>query len=337
MSVDLTTTYLGMKLRNPIGIAACPPLTGRIDTLCELEEAGASIAVLPSLFEEQIEHEEMQLTQLYEYTADTYAESLSHFPELEDYNTGPREYLKRIEQAKAAVTIPIVASLNGKSIGGWTRYARMMQDAGADAIELNIYYVPTDASLSAGDVEQQYIDLVAEVRQHVTVPLAIKVGQNFTALPNFAQSLASAGADGLVLFNRYLESDIDLDALQYRPDLVLSNRHEARTPIRWIAILRDQLPISLAATSGIHRMQGVVKLLLAGADVTLVASILLMKGPKFVATLLEDVRSWIIEREYVSVEQLKGSMSRDNSPNPGALERANYMKALTDFTSRYPM
>ena len=335
MKVDLSTTYLGMKLKNPLGIAACPPLTGDLDMLRQLEDCGASIAVLPSLFEEQIEHEETQLHQLYEYQTHSFAESLTHFPDLEDYNTGPREYLQHLEAAKQAVSIPLVGSLNGASTGGWIHYAKAIQDAGADALELNIYFVPTDPAMTSLEVEQQYLDLVAAVRESVTIPLAVKIGPSFTSLPHFAQNLVAAGADGLVLFNRYLEADIDLDTLQIRPDLVLSNRHEARIPIRWIAILRDQLNISLAATSGVHRMQGAVKLLLAGADVTMMASILLQRGPKFLTTLLDDVREWLHENEYDSVEQLKGSMSRGNCPDPSALERANYMKALTEYISEH--
>jgi len=213
----------------------------------------------------------------------------------------------------------------------------MIEQAGADALELNIYFVPTDDEMTAADVERRYIDLVADVRQSVSLPLAVKIGQNFTSLPNFAQHLVAAGADGLVLFNRYVEADIDLDTLQMKPDLVLSNRHEARVPIRWIAILRDQLKVSLAATSGVHRMQGALKLLLAGADVTMMASILLMNGPGVLSAILEELEAWLEEREYDSVEQLKGSMSRGNCADPSALERANYMKALTNYTMEHPL
>lgn len=333
MSVDLSTTYLGLKLKNPLGAAACGPLTGNLDMLRRLEEAGASVAVLPSLFEEQIEHEEMELNSLYEFQTESFAESLTHFPELEHYNTGPREYLHHLEAAKQILSIPVIGSLNGASRGGWIHYAKTIQDCGADALELNIYFVPTDPGMTSADVEKQYVDLVAEVRQSVTIPLAVKIGQNFTSLPHFAQNLAAAGADGLVLFNRYVEADIDLETLSVKPDLVLSNRHEARVPIRWIAILRDQLNVSLAATSGIHRMQGALKLFLAGADVAMMASILLRNGPEFLTTILDELREWLFENEYESIEQLKGSMSRGNSPNPSAFERANYMKALTEYTS----
>lgn len=336
MSVDLTTKYLGMTLRNPLVVSACSSLTGDLDKLRRLEDAGASLAVLPSLFEEQIEHEELEVARLYDFQTESFAESLTHFPELPSYGTGPSEYLEHLRAAKQAVSIPIVGSLNGSSEGGWIRYAKLIEEAGADALELNIYFVPTNPLMTSADVEQRYIDLVAAVRKSVSIPLAVKIGQNFTSLPHFAQRLVEAGANGLVMFNRYLEADIDLEHLEFKPDLVLSNRHDARVPIRWIAILRDILPkTSLAATSGVHRMQGIVKLLLAGADATMMASILLMKGPEFLATLLEDVRAWLEENEYDSVEQLKGSMSRRNCPDPSALERANYMQALTTYTTEH--
>jgi len=336
MSVDLSTTYLGLKLKNPL-VASAGPLTGDLDSLKRLEDAGAAAAVLPSLFEEQIEHDEAEINRLYEYGAESFAESLSYFPEVEDYNTGTSDYLHRIETAKQIISIPVIGSLNGASEGGWTRYAKSMESAGVDALELNIYFVPTDPNQSAADVERRYTDLVAAVKASISIPVAVKIGPNFSALPHFAQQLATAGADGLVLFNRYLEPDIDLDTLELKPDLVLSNRHEARVPLRWIAILRDQLSLSLAATSGVHRMQGVVKLLLAGADITMMTSILLLNGPAFLATILHDVETWLEENEYESVEQLKGSMSRGNCPDPSALERANYMKALVNYTSEIGM
>ena len=312
-----------------------PPLTGDPDMLKRLEDAGAACAVLPSLFEEQIEHEEREVAQLYEFQTESFAESLTYLPEFEDYHTGPDDYLRQVEAAREAVSIPVIASLNGASDGGWVRYAKLIEQSGADALELNIYFVPTDPNMAAADVERRYCDLVAAVRDSVSIPLAVKIGPNFTSLPNFAQSLVAAGANGIVLFNRYLEADIDLEALEIKPDLVLSNRHEARVPLRWISILRDQMTASLAATSGVHRMQGAVKLLLAGADVIMMASILLMKGPEFLTTILDDMREWLEEMEYDSVEQMKGSMSRANSPNPSALERANYMKALTSFSTEY--
>lgn len=337
MSVDLSTEYLGLKLKNPLAVAACNPLTGNLDMLKRLEDAGASLAVLPSLFEEQIEHEAIEIARLFDYQTESFAESLTHFPLQVEYKTGPEEYWHHIEAAKKAVDIPIIGSLNGSTEGGWVEYAAAIQQAGADALELNIYFVPTDPSKTALDIEQQYIDLVARVREAVTIPLAVKIGQNFSSLPNFAQKLAASGADGLVLFNRYVEADIDLETLHVKPDLVLSNRHEARGPIRWIAILRDQLEISLAANSGIHRMQGALKLLLAGADVTMMASALIKGGPSVIRVIREELQQWLEEHQYDSISQLQGSMSQANCPDPSALERANYMKALTTFVMDQPI
>lgn len=332
MPVDLKTKYLGMTLKNPLGVAACSPLTGDLDMLWRLEQAGAACVVLPSLFEEQIVYEELEIAQLYDYQTDSFAESLTHFPEYPDYHTGPDEYLKHLEAAKEALSIPVIGSLNGSSNGGWVRYAQAIQEAGADALELNIYFIPTDTSMTADDVESRYVELVSEVRKSVSIPVAVKIGPNFTSLPNFARKLVQAGASGIVLFNRYLEADIDLETLEIKPDLVLSNRHEARVPLRWISILRDQISVSLAATSGVHRTEGAAKLLLAGADVTMMASVLLMKGPEYLTTILKELEAWLEEKEYLSVEQMKGSMSMANCPDPSALVRANYMKALRSYT-----
>lgn len=332
MKVDLSTKYLSLTLASPL-VASAGPLTGTVDSLRQLEQAGISAAVMPSLFEEQITHYEREVNNLYEYQAYAFAESLTYFPEMEDYNTGPKSYLRRLEAAKQAVSIPIIGSLNGASPGGWTKYARAIQDAGADALELNIYFIPTDPEMAAADVESQYVDLVASVREAISIPLSVKLGQNFSSLPHFAHQLMEAGADGLVLFNRYLEPDIDLQTLQVVPQLVLSNRHELRAPLRWIAILRDQVPISLAATSGVHFAEDVIKLLLAGADVVMMTSALLKHGVSYITELTEQLRDWLDVNEYKSVEQLKGSMSRENCPNPSELDRANYMKALVSFTA----
>lgn len=335
MAMDLSTKYLGLALKNPLGVAACAPLTGDLEMLQRLEEAGAAFAVLPSLFEEEVEHEEREITDLFEYQTESFAESLTHFPDYPEVNTGPDDYLQHIEDAKAALSIPIIGSLNGSSKGGWVRYAKLIQDSGADALELNIYFVPTDSTATAYDVEARYLELVSEVRQSINIPMAVKIGPNFTSLPNFSLNIQAAGANGLVLFNRYVEADIDLDALEIKPDLVLSHRNEARVPLRWISILRDQLTLSLAATSGVHRMQGVAKLLLAGADVMMLASVLLMRGPSHLTKILEELEAWLKEKEYESVEQMKGSMSRGNCPDPSALERANYMKALRSYTTEH--
>jgi dihydroorotate dehydrogenase (fumarate) len=334
MGVNLSTRYLGIHLKNPL-VASASPLTGKLDTLRQLEEAGAAAAVLPSLFEEQIEQEEAALQHLQEFHTDSFAESLDYFPELDSYNTGPDEYLDHIRAAKQAVGIPIIASLNGASPGGWTRYARMIEQAGADALELNIYVVPTAPELTGGQVEQRYVDLVASVREAIAIPLAVKVGPFFSSVPHMGRRLVEAGANGLVLFNRYLEPDIDLETLDVVPHLVLSTREELRLPLRWIAILRDLVTASLAATSGVHESDDVLKVLLAGADVAMMASALLKQGPRHLSTVLEQVRNWLVEREYDSVEQMKGSVSKRNCANPSGFVRANYMKALVSYSGKF--
>ena len=334
MSIDLSTCYLGLKLRNPL-VASAGPITGSVETLCQLEESGVAAVVLPSLFEEQIEHDALQIDRLFEFQANSFAESLDYFPRTEDYSKGPQNYLELIEDAKKSISIPLIASLNGHTEGGWTRYARMLEDAGADALELNVYFVPTDCGMDALEVEQRYIDLVVNVKQSIHIPLAVKIGAQFTSIPSIAYRLSTAGADGLVLFNRFLEPDIDLESLQFVPDLVLSQRHEVRLPLRWIAILRDQLTCSLAATSGIHRVDDVVRVLLVGANVAMMTTALLKRGPRLVECMLDELAEWLRENDYESVQQLQGSMSRGHCPDPGALERANYMKALATYTPEY--
>lgn len=332
MNIDLSTEYLGLELANPL-VASAGPLTGSVESLVRLERAGLAAVVLPSLFEEQIEHEELEINRLYEYQTESFAESLTHFPDLEDYNTGPQEYLDLVAEAKRTLKIPVIASLNGHTDGGWVRYAQFMQDAGADALELNVYFVPTDVNLIAADVEQRYIDLVARVKQSIRIPLAVKIGSQFTSIPNFGRRLSEVGADGLVLFNRYLEPDIDLETLQMIPDLVLSQRHEVRLPLRWIAILRDQLGCSLAASSGIHSADDLARVLLVGADVGMMTTKLLRNGPGYAAVALEGLQTWLVENEYESVSQMRGSMSMRNCSDPSALERSNYMKALVSYAT----
>ncbi len=335
MSIDLSTKYMGLELKNPLVVAACP-LSGDADTLKALEDAGAAAAVLPSLFEEQIEHDEQEINNLYEQQTEAFAESLSHFPELSSYNTGTKDYLDLIESAKSQVKMPLIGSLNGASTGGWTSYAKSIVEAGADAIELNIYFIPTDPDMAAADVEKHYADLIATVKGSISVPLSVKVGPYFTSMPSLLKQVSDAGADAIVLFNRFLEPDIDLETLQVAPNLVLSSRHELRLALRWIAILSDQTDISIAATGGVHFADDVIKALLAGADIVEMATALLRYGPPYVKKLLEEMERWLEEHEYVSVEQMKGSLSRGNSPDPSAFERANYMKALTSFTSEFP-
>jgi dihydroorotate dehydrogenase (fumarate) len=333
MSVDLSTTYLGMKLENPLVISACP-LNAETDQLKRLEAAGAAATVLPSLFEEQIEHDATQMAKVHEFHTDSFAESLTYFPEEEDYAAGPEEYLETIAAAKKAVRMPIIASLNGASKGGWVRYAKMMEDAGADALELNIYFVAADLEMTSRDVESRYLELVSTVKHSISIPLAVKVGPYFSALGNMAMRMAEAGADGLVLFNRFYQPDIDLDTLETRPKLHLSSPSELLLPLRWIAILHGQIGASLAATGGIHESAGLLKALLAGADVGMIASVLYQKGVGQIGQILTGVRQWMEENDYESVEQLKGSMSRENCPDPAAFQRGNYMKTLTSFAGK---
>jgi dihydroorotate dehydrogenase (fumarate) len=333
MSVDLNTKYLGMDLKNPLVISACP-LTQDMDALRRLAEAGAAAAVLPSLFEEQIEHEEVSLSDVQDFGTESFAEALSYFPEPGDYRTGPQAYLELIAEAKKAVSIPVIASLNGSSKGGWLRYATMMQDAGADALELNVYFVAADLELTGRDVESRYLDLVMAVKESVSIPLAVKLGPYFSSMGNMARRLADAGADGLVLFNRFIQPDIDLEDLETSSKLVLSNPYELLVPLRWIAILHGRVSASLACTSGIHDAAGMLKALLVGADVGMVASVLYKQGIEQVRAILDGVTAWMEEKKYESVEQLRGSMSRENCPDPSAFQRGNYMKALTSFTGK---
>ena len=333
MSVDLSTTYLGLKLKNPLVIAASP-MTQKLDSLMALEEKGAAAAVFPSLFEEQIEHDTMELTKLHQFGTDSFAEALSYFPDEDDFHVGPESYLEAITAAKRAVTMPIIASLNGTSKGGWVRYAKMMQEAG-DALELNVYFIATDLAMNGREVESRYVDLVSAVKESVSIPLAVKVGPYFSAMGNMARRLAEAGADGLVLFNRFLQPDFDLETLETKPRLVLSTPYELLVPLRWIAILHGRLNCSLALTSGLHDAEGMIKALLAGADVGMIVSTVYEEGSSQVFKILSGLRDWMEEKEYESVQQLKGSMSQQNCPDPAAFERGNYMKALTSFTGKF--
>ena len=330
---DLTTTYLGLALRNPL-VPSASPLGADLDTLKRLEEAGAGAVVLPSLFEEQIEHEELEVHRLLSSGTDSFGEALSFFPELADYRTGPDTYLEHVAAAKEALSIPVIASLNGISPGGWTRYARLMAEAGADAVELNDYLVAADPKVPAAAVEATLLELVRTVRANTEVPLAVKVGPHFSAFANLATQLVEAGADGLVLFNRFVQPDIDLETLEVKARVHLSTSAELLVPLRWIALLRGRVGCSLAGTGGVHTAGDAVKLLLAGADVTMLASALLLHGPGRLAEVLRGVEQWLDEREYVSVEQLKGSLSQESCPDPAAFERAGYMKALVAYAPR---
>lgn len=333
MTVDLSTKYLGLGLKNPLVVSACP-LSEKIDSLKRLEETGAAAVVLYSLFEEQIEHEEIELDAAGERGAEAYAEHSNWFPKIDDYRLGPRSYLEHIEKAKNAISIPVIASLNGISKGGWTDYARQMQEAGADALELNIYFVAADPEESGTDVEKRYIDLVAAVKQSISIPLSVKVGSQFSSPGNVAKSLVEAGADGLVLFNRFLQPDIDLNELEVRPHLELSSPYELLVPLRWIAILHGRVNASLALTSGIHSDQCLAKSLLVGADVGMVASTVYQKGFNQIGTILSGLEKWMEKKGYDAVANFKGILSQEQCPDPAAFERGNYMKALTSYTGQ---
>ncbi|MBK8104805.1 MAG: dihydroorotate dehydrogenase-like protein [Betaproteobacteria bacterium] len=334
MSVDLSTRYLGLPLKHPI-VASASPLTGSIDSLRRLQDAGVAAVVLPSLFEEQIEHEEMATHNLMMYGAELSPEAHGFFPEMQNYPTGPDRYLKLIGEAKHALSVPVIASLNGHTPGGWTNIARQFQDAGADAIELNVYFLAASVDDTSAEVEQRYVDLVASVTQQVGIPVAVKVAPYFSAMANMAARLHQAGAAGLVLFNRFLQPDITLDELEVAPHLVLSTSDELRLALRWIAILRGRVGASLAATGGAHTPEDVLKLLLAGADCVMLASSLLTRGPGHVEALVRGVQAWLSDREYSSVAQMKGSLSQQACPDPDAFERANYMRALQSYTSEF--
>ncbi|HSJ50293.1 MAG TPA: dihydroorotate dehydrogenase-like protein [Actinomycetota bacterium] len=334
MTADLRTRYLGLELSNPL-VPSASTLSSRIDNLKRLEAAGASAVVMQSLFEEQIEHEEIQIHRMLETGVNSFAEALTHFPDLGDYNTGPEEYLRHLEASKKELAIPVIGSLNGSSDGGWVRYAKMIQDAGADALELNVYLIAADPDVSGPEVERRYVDLVAAVRQIVTIPLAVKIGPYFSSVGNVARQLVDAGADGLVVFNRFLQPDIDLETLEVDPTLHLSTSEEVRLPLRWIAILFGRVNCSLAATTGVHTWEDAVKLLLAGADVTMMASALFRHGPEHLTSVLTGLRTWLDEYGYESVEQLKGSVSQMNVADPSSFARANYMEMLVNYSSPY--
>lgn len=326
--VDLRTPYLGLSLASPI-VASASPLTGNLDAARRLAYAGVGAIVLPSLFEEQLRQDAMVLDRLLELGED--AEASGYFPDLDDYNTGADHYLALVERIRAAVPVPVIASLNGTTEGGWLRYARLLEFAGADALELNLYAVEADPHLSSADVEARDIALVASLCSAVAIPVAVKVGPFFTAFANLAGRMVEAGASGLVLFNRFYQPDIDLETLTVVPRLVLSTSDELRLPLRWTAVLRPRLAASIAVTTGVHTAEDVLKCLLVGADVAMMAAALLRHGPEHVSRVERDLRAWLAEREYESVAQLRGSMSQAAVADPRAFERANYLRAITGY------
>jgi dihydroorotate dehydrogenase (fumarate) len=328
--MDLSTKYLGMTLKSPL-VASASPLSEDINSIKKLEAAGIGAVVLYSLFEEQLRLEQEEYNFHTTQGTEAFAESLSYFPEIEDYKLGPELYLEHIRKAKAAVDVPIIASLNGSSLGGWTEYAREFQNAGADAIELNIYYIPTDSNMTGAEVEQQYIDILKAVKGAVKIPVALKLSPFFSNFSNMAKRLDEAGADSLVLFNRFYQPDIDLDEFEVTPNLMLSQSSEMRLPMRWIAILKDNIKADLAATSGIHTGTDVIKMLMVGANATMLCSSLLKHGINHVKNIEDHMKQWMREHDYKSVSEMQGSMSQQKTGNPSSFERAQYMKAITKY------
>ena len=328
--MDLRTTYMGMELQHPI-VASASPLSGSVASIRRLEDAGAAAVVLFSLFEEQLKHESAALEYLMTAGTESFAESLSYFPEVDDYTVGPDRYLELVRQASEAVDIPLIASLNGITNTGWIEYARLMQEAGARGIELNIYYIPADLTTSGREVEQRYIEIVKAVKAAVSIPVAVKLSPFFSAIGSMAKALDDAGADALVLFNRFYQPDFDLDKLDVVPNLQLSTPDEIRLPLLWIAVLHGKLRASLGATRGVHSPVEVVKYLMAGADAVMTTSALLKHGVDYLGTLREGLRTWMEMRRYGSVAQMKGSMSQRNVSDPTAFERANYIKTLESY------
>jgi dihydroorotate dehydrogenase (fumarate) len=306
-------------------------LSHSLDGIKRLEDSGAAAIVMYSLFEEQIEHESAELEHYLSYGTESFAEALTYFPESDDYNLGPEEYVELLHKAKQSLGIPVIGSLNGISTGGWVRFAAKIEEAGADAIELNVYYIPTDPKLAGSDVEERYLDVLRAVKQAVKIPVAMKLSPFFSSMAGMAHRLDAAGVDGLVLFNRFYQPDIDLELLEVTPNVILSTPQALRLPLRWIAILHGRIKANLAATSGIHTTRDVLKMLMAGADVTMMCSELLKNGPGRIKEVLAELDQWMVEHEYTSVKQMKGSMSQKSIADPAAFERANYMKALNSY------
>ena len=325
--IDLNTTYLGLKLRTPL-VASASPLSQEIDSIRRLEDAGASAIVLYSLFEEQLRQEEFELEHRLMAGTESFAEATSFLPQPDEFRFGPEGYLKHIGRAKKAVSIPIIASLNGSSAGGWTKYAKQIEEAGADALECNIYFLATDPEVSSNDVEQRYIDIVAAVKSVVSIPVAVKIGPFFSNMANMAKRFDVVAADALVLFNRFYQPDINLEELEIEPNVLLSTPQALRLPLTWIGILYGRIRANLAATSGVHGHEDVIKLLMVGADVTMLCSTLLRNGIGHIRQIERGLVDWMQEYEYSSVQQMKGSMSQIRCADPAAFERAQYMKAV---------
>jgi len=327
---DLSTTYLGLRLKNPL-VASASPISKKVEKARQLEEAGIAAIVMYSLFEEQIIHESLEIDHYLTRNTDSYSEAMSYLPDAGTYSLAPEKYLNHVSALKKALKIPVIGSLNGVSKGGWTKYARRIQDAGADALELNLYYLPTDFNLKSNEVEDAQVELVAEVKSAISIPLAVKLSPFITSLPNFAKRLAEAGANGLVLFNRFYQPDFDLDELEIVHSLDLSTSSDLRLPLRWISILHGKVNADFALTSGVHSAKDALKAMMAGAKVAMMASTLLLNGERVIPSMLNELQEWMKEREYESIQQMQGSMSQKSVKEPAAFERANYMKVLGSF------
>ncbi|HAJ92415.1 MAG TPA: dihydroorotate dehydrogenase-like protein [Gammaproteobacteria bacterium] len=327
---DLSTEYLGLKLDNPL-VPSSSPLTGELDTARKLEDAGAAALVLPSLFEQTIEHEQQELECFVHSQALGHYEAQSYQPVPEDYSSELDNHLERIQQFKSALSIPVIASLNGISANGWIDTGKELQQAGADALELNVYYIAADPDTSAAEVENRYLKLLTDLRQHVTIPVTMKLSSQFSSVANMVFKLQQAGAHGVSLFNRFYQPDIDLETLHIKPHLELSSSMESLVRIRWIALIRGRVDLSIAATGGFHRTEDIIKALLAGADVTHLCSVLLQNGPEYIAVLKQELHDWLEQQEYTSVTQMKGSVSRSCAINPAALEHCNYMHVIRSY------
>jgi dihydroorotate dehydrogenase (fumarate) len=330
---DLKTSYLGFTLANPI-VASASPLSESVDRIRQLEDAGVSAVVLPSLFEEQLTLEGQALDSDLFRGSESFPESLSYFPDMTDYNLGPESYLELIQEAKNSVSLPVIASLNGVTRGGWTHYAKLMEQAGANAIELNLYALPTDPEETAAQVEKRYVELVNDVRESVSIPLAVKLSHFFTAFPNLARRLDLAGANALVMFNRFYQPDFDIEALEVVPSLVLSHSYELLLRLHWVGIVYGHVKADLAVTGGVHTAGDVLKSMMAGARVSMMTSALLRNGLGHVRVVLDDLTRWMEDHEYQSIRQMQGSMSRRSAANPSAFERGNYMKVLSSYVLR---
>jgi dihydroorotate dehydrogenase (fumarate) len=333
---DLRSKYLGLNLKNPLVISA-GPLSRTTADLRKIEDSNAAAVVLYSLFEEQIEIEGRELDEFLWRSQEGSAEAQSYYPNFEEFTTGPYEYLEHIQRAKSTVDIPVIASLNGVSKGGWTRYAKLIETAGADALELNIYFVPTDPTKSGLDLENMYVDLVAEVKRSVKIPVAVKLAPYFTSMAHFAKRLEVAGADGLVMFNRFYQPEFDLEKLEVEPHLTLSRSNELPLRLFWTAVLFGEVNCDLAVTGGVHVVEDVVRSMMAGARVTMLTSALLEQGLTYLNVLHEQLNTWLDEHEYESIKQMQGSMSRKRVAHPAAFERANYMKTLSSYSLGIPV